>query len=203
MELEFASSTRRRSSSLLGSRRCSEHGRRYSDEAQLDQARASALAPHAAPSAAPPVLSASSMFAPMPKTFQDIQRWEGNNLVARVVPAVQPVQQSSGFGALSNSSDASQAAIGGGMPQAPPLDQSFGQEKKMSTDCMAKPVAQPVAKRWQIEAYAGSDRDAARVGGVSTGDGQVQPVRAKISLKVKMPVNRAVQERHQCAPGLI
>ena len=151
------------------------------------------------------------MFAPMPKIFQDIQRWEGNNLVARVVPAVQPVQQSGGLGAASNSSEASQAAFGGSMAQPPPLvDQSFGQEKKSRTDGLIKPALQPVAKRWEIEAYAGNlassvanDMDAATGGGLSGGEGHVQPVRAKISLKVKMPVNHASLERHQCAPGLI
>ena len=150
---------------------------------------------------------------------QPLQRWEGNNLVACVIPALQHVQQvpPSAFAA---------AAAGAPADAEPMAGQGFAAGKKRSSGDMDDSAVQPGAKRWQIEAYGGgfgttlgsnasNDGNATRCDGNAGAvvdcfdcgkvkvEGVAQPLRTKITLKVKMPVNPAAAEQQHPAVGLV
>ena len=213
--------------------------RRSSEEDQTGFERTFSAAPSLPPQRAPtpPLAEAPTMFRSLSANMQPLQRWEGNNLVARVIPAVQHVQpQQPMLAAFVGGEAAAAAAADTGatatasMTDAEPMmaQPSFATGKKRTREDSDGSNAEPAAKRWHIEAYAGglgengegnvaANVEADRAGGDGSaavdcfdcGKDKVeavavaQPVRNKISLKVKMPVRHAAAQQLQSAVGLV
>lgn len=202
--------------------------RRSSEEDQTGFERTFSAAPSLPPQRAPtpPVAEAPTMFRSLSANMQPLQRWEGNNLVARVIPAVQHVQQQPMPAALVGGEAA--AAATAGMTDAEPMmaQPTFATGKKRTREASDGSNAEPAAKKWHIEAYAGGlgenvegnvaanvEADRAGVDGSAAVDcfdcgkdkveAVAQPVRNKISLKVKMPVRHAAAQQLQSAVGLV